>query len=125
MEQNIRRLLEELPSKPFRSKLEPHRELIRELRRKRRTYQEIAGFFGSHLQLHVAPSPLHNFLKLRSLLSESTAGPSRPTLEVPPARTLADSPAPRAKPDRAPKLQDRAEVLRSVRILLRFLRTVR
>ncbi len=55
MDQTIRRLLDELPSKPFRSKLEPHRELIRELRRRRRSYQEIAQFFGAKLHIHVAP----------------------------------------------------------------------
>lgn len=34
--------LSDLPPKPPRSKLEPHRELIRELRRKGRTYREVS-----------------------------------------------------------------------------------
>jgi len=54
MDQHIRRPLDDLPCRCFRSKLEPHRELICEL--KRHTYQEIARFFGCHLSLHVAPS---------------------------------------------------------------------
>ena len=34
--------IDNLPDKPPRSKLEPHHELIRELRRKGRTYREVA-----------------------------------------------------------------------------------
>lgn len=51
--------LVDLPPKPPRSKLEPHRELIRELRRKGRTYREVARLFRERLGLHVAPSTLH------------------------------------------------------------------
>jgi hypothetical protein len=56
----------DLPSKPPRSKLEPHRELIRELRRKGRTYREVARLFEERLGLHVAPSTLHSFVKVRA-----------------------------------------------------------
>ena len=45
MEPELRTILESLPEKTYRSKLEPHRELIRELRRKGRTYREGAHFF--------------------------------------------------------------------------------
>jgi hypothetical protein len=45
------------PPKPPRSKLEPHRELIRELRRKGRTYREVARLFHERLGLHVASAP--------------------------------------------------------------------
>ena len=41
--------LANLPPKPPRSKLEPHRELIRELRRKGRTYREVALLFEERL----------------------------------------------------------------------------
>ena len=44
----------DLPPKPPRSKLEPHRELIRELRRKGRTYREVARLFHERLGLYVA-----------------------------------------------------------------------
>jgi hypothetical protein len=59
-------ILEPLPEKPPRSKLEPHRELIRELRRKGRTYREVARFFHERLGLHVALSTLHSFVKVRA-----------------------------------------------------------
>jgi hypothetical protein len=45
MEPMHKNILEPLPEKPPRSKLEPHRELIRELRRKGRTYREVARLF--------------------------------------------------------------------------------
>jgi hypothetical protein len=47
----------DLPPKPLRSKLEPHRELIRELRRKGRTYREVSRLFAERLGLQVAPAP--------------------------------------------------------------------
>ena len=50
--------LANLPPKPPRSKLEPHRELIRELRRKGRTYREVSRLFADRLGLQVAPSTL-------------------------------------------------------------------
>ena len=58
--------LGDLPFKPPRSKLEPHRELIRELRRKGRTYREVARLFEERLGLYVAPSTLHSFVKVRA-----------------------------------------------------------
>jgi hypothetical protein len=58
--------LASLPPKPPRSKLEPHRELIRELRRKGRTYREVAQLFEERVGFHVAPSTLHSFVKVRA-----------------------------------------------------------
>jgi hypothetical protein len=55
-----------LPPKPPRSKLEPHRELIRELRRRGRTYREVWRLFAERLGLQVAPSTLHSFVKVRA-----------------------------------------------------------
>jgi len=55
-----------LLSKPPRSKLEPHRELTRELRRKGYTYRELSRLLEERLGLHVAPSPLHSFVKVRA-----------------------------------------------------------
>lgn len=58
--------LANLPPKTPRSKLEPHRELIRELRRSGRTYREVARLFSERLGFHVAPSTLHSFVKVRA-----------------------------------------------------------
>ena len=56
----------DLPPKPPRSKLEPHRDLIRELRRKGQTYRDVARLFHERLGLYVAPSTLHSFVKVRA-----------------------------------------------------------
>jgi len=66
MEPALQTILESLPEKQHRSKLEPHRELIRELRRKGRTYRDVARIFHERLGLHVAPSTLHSFVKVRA-----------------------------------------------------------
>jgi IS30 family transposase len=66
MDPKLRQLLDDLPEKPPRSKLEPHAEVIRLLRKKRRTYQEIAHFLREHLQVSVAPSTIHDFVKTRA-----------------------------------------------------------
>jgi hypothetical protein len=66
MEPTHQIILESLPPKSPRSKLEPHRELIRELRRKGRTYREVALLLHERLGLYVAPSTLHSFVKVRA-----------------------------------------------------------
>jgi IS30 family transposase len=66
MNETLQQLLDNIPDRPPRSKLEPHAEVIRALRRKRRTYQEIAAFLQEHVQLSVAPSTIHDFVKRRA-----------------------------------------------------------
>ena len=79
--------IDNLPEKPPRSKLEPHRELIRELRRMGRTYREVAHLFEERLGLYVAPSTLHSFVKVRAKHRKRTQ------FELPPIQlATADSP---------------------------------
>jgi hypothetical protein len=80
MDGKLRALLDQMPEKPPRSKLEPHLEVIRELRRKGRTYQEIAQFFAEHLNLTVAASTIHAFVQVRARRRQR-----RPQVELPPA----------------------------------------
>jgi hypothetical protein len=75
--------LGDLPPKPPRSKLEPHRELIRKLRRKGRTYREVAQLFNERLGLYVAPSTLHSFVKVRAKHHK------RAQFELPPLESVA------------------------------------
>jgi hypothetical protein len=78
----------DLPPKPPRSKLEPHRDLIRELRRKGQTYRDVARLFQERLGLCVAPSTLHSFVKVRAKHRK------RSQFELPPLEAaVADSPA--------------------------------
>jgi hypothetical protein len=90
MESALQTILASLPEKPPRSKLEPHRELIRELRRKGRTYREVARLFHERLGLYVAPSTLHSFVKVRAKHHKRTqfelpplelSSPSSPVLD--------------------------------------------
>ena len=67
MDENIRTALDQTPDRAPRSKLEPHADLIRQLRRKGRTYQDIAQFFAEHLNIKVAPSTIHAFVRVRAL----------------------------------------------------------
>lgn len=82
MDERLRALIDQIPDKPPRSKLEPHLDVIRELRRKGRTYQEIAQFFGEHLNVTVAASTIHAFVQVRARRRKQ-----RPQIELPPATT--------------------------------------
>jgi hypothetical protein len=66
MDDTIRAVLDQMPEKT-RSKLEPHADVIRDLRRKGRTYQDIARFFAERFSLKVAPSTIHAFVRVRAL----------------------------------------------------------
>lgn len=65
MDPIISKLLDEIPEKPPRSKLEVHADVIATLRQKRRTYCEIAEFFREHLAITVSPSTIHDFVRIR------------------------------------------------------------
>jgi hypothetical protein len=66
MDERLRTLVEQIPEKAPRSKLEPHVDVIRVLRRKGRTYQEISRFFSEHLGVPVAASTIHAFVRVRA-----------------------------------------------------------
>jgi len=83
MEPELQTILESLPPKSPRSKLEPHRELIRELRRKGITYREVARLFNDLFGLYVAPSTLHSFVKVRAKHRKRTQ------FELPPSESAA------------------------------------
>lgn len=86
MDERLQKLLAEMPERPPRSKLEPYAEVIRELRKKRRTYQEIAAFFREHLQLSVAPSTIHEFVKTRARQARNRQAER---MELPPPQSSA------------------------------------
>jgi hypothetical protein len=94
MDERLRALLDQVPEKPPRSKLEPHLDVIRELRRKGRTYQEIAQFFGEHLKVTVAASTIHAFVQVRARRRQRKS-----TIELPPAMELGMETAPGAAND--------------------------
>jgi hypothetical protein len=66
MDPTLLSLLETIPQKPPRSKLETHRELIRQLRRKGCTYRDIVRILRDRVGLDVAVSTIHSFIKVRA-----------------------------------------------------------
>ena len=66
MDGKLQYILDSLPEKPPRSRLEPYRELIEELRRRGRTYREIAHVLGEKCHLETAVSTIHDFVRVRS-----------------------------------------------------------
>jgi hypothetical protein len=66
-------ILNTLPEKPQRSRLETYRELIDELRQRGWTYRDIARILADKCQLTVSISTLHDFVRLRSLGKRTSA----------------------------------------------------
>jgi hypothetical protein len=66
MDPTLISLLDSIPQKPPRSKLETHRELIRQLRRKGCTYRDIVRILRERVGLDVAVSTIHSFVKVRA-----------------------------------------------------------
>ena len=63
MDDKLQDILDGMPEKPPRSSLEPYRELIKELRRRGRTYREIAHILAEKCQLRAAASTVNRFLR--------------------------------------------------------------
>ncbi len=66
MDPTLLSLLETIPQKPPRSKLETHRELIRQLRRRGCTYRDIVRILHERVGVDVAVSTIHSFIKVRA-----------------------------------------------------------
>jgi len=102
MDAKTRAILDSLTDKPLRSRLEPHRELIQELRRRGRTYRDIANILAEKCQVEVTASGVHDFLRRRSR-----------TIRKQPKRRSAASPevsrgalAPEARSERAARKKE-------------------
>ena len=65
MDRKFEDILDTLPEKPPRSRLEPYRELIGELRKRGRTYRDIAGILAEKCQLRVSVSRIHDFVRVQ------------------------------------------------------------
>lgn len=66
MDDKVNEILERLPPKPPRSRLDPHATLIEEMRRRGRTFVEIARVLAQECKVRSCPSNIHHFLKLRA-----------------------------------------------------------
>jgi hypothetical protein len=79
MSRNFQDILNTLPERLPRSRLEPYRDLIGELRRRRRTYRQIVSILAEKCDLSVSVSTLHDFVRLRSQAARKVAKDQRTT----------------------------------------------
>ena len=98
MDTKFRQILDGLPDKPPRSRLEPYRELIGELRRRRRTYRDIAHILAEKCRIQVTASGVHDFVRKRSWDKRKPVGPmtssrteKRPSAAIPRVATTPKS----------------------------------
>src|ERR1700683_3509496 len=74
MDAKFRDILDALPHKPPRSRLEPYREFIEELRNRGRTYRDIAEILAEKCALQVTASGVHDFVRTRTRAKDRLAG---------------------------------------------------
>jgi len=73
MEEAFQAILDSLPPKAARSKLEPYAELIRELRKRGRSYRDIASILAEHCGVTVGIHTVYNFVQVRSKTKSRTS----------------------------------------------------
>jgi hypothetical protein len=78
MDANLKKILDELPGKPPRSRLEPYREFIEQLRGRGRTYRDIAQILAEKCAVEVTGSGVHHYLRTR-LRAKARQAENRPT----------------------------------------------
>jgi hypothetical protein len=90
LDDEIASFLASADCRPATSKLEPYIEMIRTLRQRRWAYKEIATALRDRFGLSVAPSSIHNFLKVRAHkksvvppIAASTLSPSSKASQLP------------------------------------------
>jgi hypothetical protein len=74
MDTDLKKILAELPIKPPRSRLEPYREFIEELRSRGRSYRDIAEILAEKCAVQVTGSGVHDFVRTRSRAKTKSAG---------------------------------------------------
>jgi hypothetical protein len=72
MDESLKTILDNLPPKPSRSKLEPYQEFIRELRRRGRSYQEITHILRDRCGVTAAVHSVYNFVRVRENAEKMT-----------------------------------------------------
>jgi len=66
MDEAFKQILDTLPARKTRSRLEPYGELIREMRLRLYTFGEIAAFLGDRYGVTVTASGVHDFVRRRT-----------------------------------------------------------
>lgn len=79
MDETLQAILDSLPPKPTRSKLEPYAELIHELRRRGRSYRDIAGILADRCGVRVGVHTVYNFVRVRTAAVKKTTNAAKAT----------------------------------------------
>jgi len=66
MDEKFQSILETLPQKSPRSRLEPYQDLINELRRRGRTYRDIERILVEQCHIRTSRSAINDFVRVRS-----------------------------------------------------------
>lgn len=66
MDEKFQSILETLPQKSPRSRLEPYQDLINELRRRGGTYRDIARILVEQCHIRTSRSAINDFVRVRS-----------------------------------------------------------
>jgi hypothetical protein len=64
--EDANKILDNIPERPGPSKLAPFESVIYSLRRKRRTYREIAAILASEFHLTVSKTAVHEYVRVRA-----------------------------------------------------------
>ena len=80
MDETFQAILDSLPPKPARSKLEPYAELIHELRRRGRSYHEIAGILADRCGVPVGVHTVYNFVRVRTAAAKKLTRVAKATV---------------------------------------------
>src|SRR6476660_3217590 len=91
MDEMFQAILDTLPPKPARSRLEPYADLIHELRRRGRSYREITTILADRCDVRVGVHTLYNFVRVRTRPPKKTnksakvapAGPGPAVTSIP------------------------------------------
>jgi hypothetical protein len=96
MDADLKKILDELPGKPPRSRLDPYRDFIEELRGRGQTYRDIARILAEKCALQVTGSGVHDYLRTRSRGQARQAGSSPKSIQPPVSNPVAAGTAPTA-----------------------------
>jgi hypothetical protein len=91
MNETLKAILDSLPPKQPRSKLEPYTELIQELRNRGRSYREIAVILAERCGVRVGIHTVYNFARVRAATAKGARSMKAATERSSPAQ----APAPR------------------------------
>jgi hypothetical protein len=89
MDTDLKKILAELPIKPPRSRLEPYREFIEELRSRGRTYRDIAEILAEKCTVQVTASGVHDFVRTRTRAKDRLAGRGAKSNPLPVSKPVA------------------------------------